>query len=272
MKTKNEGYGEATSVVIDIKDISWERGDESILQGLSWQVKRGEHWCLLGLNGSGKTTLLNMINGYIWPTSGRVSVLGHAFGEYDLRELRKRIGWVSTSLQQKLYGSDEALQIVLSGKHATIGVYDEVKNDDLDRAKTLMQTLGCEKLISRTYQTLSQGERQRVLIARALMNEPELLILDEPCTGLDIFAREQLLGMINSIAAQAEPPTLIYVTHHVEEILPCFQHSLLIKRGTVFAADRTEKLMTAEGMSQFFDVPIRIERTDGRYWLSVKST
>ncbi|MDQ6421095.1 ABC transporter ATP-binding protein [Paenibacillus sp. LHD-117] len=259
-------------MVIDIQNISWERGDETILSGMNWQVKRGEHWCLLGLNGSGKTTLLNMINGYIWPTTGKISVLGHAFGEYDLRELRKRIGWVSTSLQQKLYGSGEALQIVLSGKHSTIGVYDELQESDLDRARSLMQSLGCERLMNRAYQTLSQGERQRVLIARALMNNPELLILDEPCTGLDIFAREQLLSMIGTIAGEENPPTLIYVTHHVEEILPCFGHSLLIKQGKVFAADRTEELMSPERMSEFLDVPVHIERMNGRYWLSVKST
>lgn len=258
-------------MVIDIHNISWERGDETILRGLDWQVKRGEHWCLLGLNGSGKTTLLNMINGYIWPTAGHVSVLGHRFGEYDLRELRKRIGWVSTSLQQKLYGSDTAIKIVLSGVHSTIGVYDELQADELDRAKELMRSLGCERLADRTYQTLSQGERQRVLIARALMNKPELLILDEPCTGLDIFAREQLLAMIGTISREEAAPTLIYVTHHVEEILPCFEHSLLIKEGAAFAADRTEKLMTSEQMTKFLDVPVRIERSNDRYWLSVQS-
>jgi iron complex transport system ATP-binding protein len=258
-------------MVIDIHNISWERGDEKILRGLNWQVKRGEHWCLLGLNGSGKTTLLNMINGYIWPTTGRISVLGHRFGEYDLRELRKEIGWVSTSLQQKLYGSDTALTIVLSGVHSTIGVYDELKDGDLARAKELMRSLGCERLADRTYQTLSQGERQRVLIARALMNKPELLILDEPCTGLDVFAREQLLNMIGSITREEGAPTLIYVTHHVEEILPCFEHSLLIKDGEVFAADRTDMLMTSEQMSSFFNVPVQIERSNGRYWLSVQS-
>lgn len=257
--------------MIDIHNISWERGDNTILRGIDWQVKRGEHWCLLGLNGSGKTTLLNMINGYIWPTSGHISVLGHRFGEYDLRELRKQIGWVSTSLQQKLYGSDTALRIVLSGVHSTIGVYDEPRDQDLKRAEELMHSLGCERLMKRTYQTLSQGERQRVLIARALMNKPQLLILDEPCTGLDIFAREQLLNMIGNISREDDPPTLLYVTHHVEEILPCFEHSLLIKQGEVFAAERTDKLMTSERMTRFLDVPVQIERSNGRYWLSVQA-
>ncbi|MFD0586757.1 ABC transporter ATP-binding protein [Paenibacillus sp. GCM10027627] len=257
-------------MVINIDNVSWERGEETILRGVNWTVQQGEHWCLLGLNGSGKTTLLNMINGYIWPTSGSISVLGHKFGEYDLRELRKSIGWVSTSLQQKLYGSEKALQIVLSGKFSTIGVYDRIEEEDIGKAISLMTSLGCSSLQNRTYDTLSQGERQRVLIARALMNNPKLLILDEPCTGLDLFARESLLSMIDSVAASDSAPTLIYVTHHIEEILPCFKKTLLLKSGQVFAAGHTDEMMTVDGMSGFFDVPVHIERQNGRHWLSVR--
>ncbi|WP_168119283.1 ABC transporter ATP-binding protein [Paenibacillus sp. HB172176] len=257
-------------MVIQLEAVTWERADKTILKGIDWQVREKEHWCLLGLNGSGKTTLLNMINGYIWPTSGRVSVLGHRFGEYDLRELRKSIGWVSTSLQEKLYGSEAALQIVLSGKYATIGVYDQIDEEDIERAQRMMESLGCKALMDRTYNTLSQGERQRVLIARAMMNNPRLLILDEPCTGLDIFAREQLLGMIQSIALEEDQaPTMIYVTHHVEEVLPCFSRTLLIKEGSVFAAGLTEEILISDRMSRFFDVEVQIERRDGRSWLSV---
>lgn len=257
-------------MIIDISRVTWERGDETILEDVSWQVGENEHWCLLGLNGSGKTTLLNMINGYIWPTSGKINVLGHTFGEYDLRELRKSIGWVSTSLQQKLYGSEKAFQIVLSGKFSTIGVYDKLEEEDMERARLLMDSLGCSSFMDRTYDTLSQGERQRVLIARALMSSPKLLILDEPCTGLDIFARENLLSMIESIAKQDHAPTLIYVTHHVEEILPCFKKTLLLKNGQVYASEATEYLMTSDRMGTFFDVPVHIENRYGRYWLSVK--
>lgn len=257
-------------MIIDMKHVSWERGEQKILDDVSWSVRNDEHWCLLGLNGSGKTTLLNMINGYIWPTTGEISVLGHTFGEYDLRVLRKSIGWVSTSLQQRLYGNEEALQIVLSGKFATIGVYDQVEEQDIHKARALMETLGCALLMERTYATLSQGERQRVLIARALMSDPKLLILDEPCTGLDLFAREQLLAMISSIAAQENGPTLIYVTHHVDEILPCFTKTLLIKKGQVFAAKPTEEVMTSAMMSEFFDVSVQIDQRDDRNWLSVK--
>lgn len=257
-------------MIIDIHNVSWDRNHKLILQNINWTVKEGEHWCLLGLNGSGKTTLLNMINGYIWPTEGSMSVLGKTFGEYDLRELRKSIGWVSTSLQQKLYGSETALKIVLSGKFATIGLYDQTDSEDLGRADALMKSLGCTALMERTYDTLSQGERQRVLIARALMASPKLLILDEPCTGLDVFAREQLLQMIGKVAAEENAPTIIYVTHHVEEILPCFTKTLLIKEGQVFAANHTSDVLTSALMSDFFEVPVELLKRDGRNWLSVK--
>ncbi|WP_141506052.1 ABC transporter ATP-binding protein [Paenibacillus luteus] len=257
-------------MIIDIQNVSWDRNEQKILQNINWTVQNGEHWCLLGLNGSGKTTLLNMINGYIWPTEGSMSVLDKKFGEFDLRELRKSIGWVSTSLQQKLYGSETALRIVLSGKFATIGLYDETNVEDVSHAENLMESLGCTALINRTYDTLSQGERQRVLIARALMPSPKLLILDEPCTGLDVFAREQLLQMIAAVAAAKDAPTIIYVTHHVEEILPCFTKTLLIKEGKVFAARETSDVLTSATMSDFFAVPVHIQRRDGRNWLSVQ--
>jgi iron complex transport system ATP-binding protein len=257
-------------MIIDIQNVSWVRNQIQILQNMNWQVNEGEHWCLLGLNGSGKTTLLNMINGYIWPTEGSMSVLGKTFGEFDLRELRKSIGWVSTSLQQKLYGSETAIKIVLSGKFATIGLYDQTDSEDLERAETLMKELGCTALMERTYDTMSQGERQRVLIARALMASPKLLILDEPCTGLDVFAREQLLQMVAAVAAEKNAPTIIYVTHHVEEILPVFTKTLLIKEGQVFAANETTDVLTSALMSEFFEVPVHIQRRDGRNWLSVK--
>jgi iron complex transport system ATP-binding protein len=261
-----------SAMIIDISNVSWDREQKTVLRHMNWQVNDGEHWCLLGLNGSGKTTLLNMINGYIWPTEGRISVLGKTFGEFDLRELRKSIGWVSTSLQQKLYGSETAITIVLSGKFATIGLYDETNDEDLAKAEALMHSLGCTALINRTYDTLSQGERQRVLIARALMGSPRLLILDEPCTGLDVFAREQLLQMINQVVSQEGAPTIIYVTHHVEEILPCFTKSLLIKDGEVFTAGETDKILTSETMSRFLGVPVEIDKRGDRSWLSVKGS
>ncbi|MCM3633212.1 MULTISPECIES: ABC transporter ATP-binding protein [Paenibacillus] len=257
-------------MIIDLQHIHWEREERTILQQIHWQVKEGEHWCLLGLNGSGKTSLLNMVNGYQWPTSGKISVLGHEFGTYDLRELRKEIGWVSTSMQQRLYGSDMAVDIVLSGRDASIGIYDTPTADERDAALKWLSSMGCEHLAKSPYRTLSQGEKQRVLIARALMNKPKLLILDEPCTGLDLLAREQLLNMITELRGQEQCPTLIYVTHHVEEILPCFTHTLLLKDGKIFASGTTEEVLTQHTMSSFYEVPIHLEKENERYWLTIK--
>lgn len=260
-------------MVIDVREVTWKRDNKTILDRVSWEVKRGEHWCLLGLNGSGKTTLLNMINGYIWPTSGSVSVLDKRFGTFDLRELRKHIGWVSTSLQQKLYGHETVEKIVLSGKFATIGLYDDIEETDEEKALSLIRLLGCERLLNRTYDTLSQGERQRVLIGRALMASPKLLILDEPCTGLDIFARDQLLHMIQSIAREPDAPTLIYVTHHVEEIMPCFNKALLIKEGTVFSSGNTADQLISAHLSEFFHARIEVRQELGnRYSLQLLET
>ncbi|MBA4495673.1 ABC transporter ATP-binding protein [Paenactinomyces guangxiensis] len=256
-------------MIIDVKHVSWKREKKMILQNISWQVNPGEHWCLVGLNGSGKTTLLNLLNGYIWPTTGTVTVLGHQFGECDLRELRKKIGWVSSSLQQKLYGHETAGRIVLSGKFASIGLYEQPEKQDEEEAISLMAFLGLEELSERTYDTLSHGERQKVLIARALMASPRLLILDEPCTGLDILAREQLLKLIDKIARQPGCPTLIYVTHHVEEILPCLSHTLLLKRGKVYTTGLTSKIMTSQLLSDFFDTSMEVLHQNGRFWISL---
>lgn len=193
---------------IDVQGITYNRDQKTLLADVTWRVRKGEHWALLGLNGSGKTTLLNMITGYIWPTRGSVAVLGETYGTVDLRELRKSIGWVSSSLQEKLHASDRTQYVVLSGKFATIGLYDKPDDDDFEQAAELMRQLGCAHLWDRPYQTCSQGEKQKVLIARALMASPKLLILDEPCNGLDLFARETLLGGIEALGAQADAPTL----------------------------------------------------------------
>ncbi|MFC4777409.1 ABC transporter ATP-binding protein [Paenibacillus sp. GCM10023252] len=258
-------------MIIHAENISLRQEQHDILAHIDWTVKEGEHWCLLGLNGSGKTTLLNMVNGYIWPTEGQMTVLGKRFGEYDLRELRKRIGWVSTSMQEMLHGSETALRVVISGKFASIGIYESLSSQDEVQAISLMHRLGCEELMEREYGTLSQGEKQRILIARALMAQPRLLILDEPCTGLDLFAREQLLGMIAGVAAQPDAPTIIYVTHHIEEILPCFDHTLLLKQGSVFAAGGTEEVLTSSVLTAFFGVEVEVEQREARRWLYISS-
>jgi len=256
-------------MIIKIEDVSLWRGSKFLLKNIDWKVQEGEQWAILGLNGSGKTTLLNMINGYLFPSSGKVEVLGKAFGHYDLRELRKMIGWVSTAIQERFYLNESALEIVISGKDAAIGLFGESTREDVKRASDLLDQLGCSEFSNRPYQTLSQGEKQKVLIARALMAKPKLLILDEPCTGLDLFAREQLLRYIDKLSRQSDAPALIYVTHRTEEILPVFDNALLMKDGQIFAAGRRDELMTEEVMQEFLDVPIKLDYKDRRHWMNV---
>ncbi|PAD30471.1 ABC transporter ATP-binding protein [Paenibacillus sp. 7523-1] len=254
-------------MIIDVQHVTWKRGPITLLNDVSWQVNDGEHWALLGLNGSGKTTLLNMITGYLWPTEGTISVLGHPYGEVDLRELRKTIGWVSSSLQEKLHGTDRTQYVVISGKHATIGLYDKLSDEDLDQARELMTTLGCQHLWDREYRTCSQGEKQKLLIARALMANPRILILDEPCNGLDLFSRERLLESIGELSQRPDSPSLIYVTHHTEEILPIFSHSLLLRRGEVVSSGLTSEVMNTEVLSNFFEAPVDVDQHGDRVYV-----
>lgn len=257
-------------MMIELKAVTWLRAGQPILENVDWRIQPGAHWCLFGLNGSGKTTLLNILCGYIWPSKGDVTVLGKRFGEVDLRDLRKMIGLVSTSLQQKLYGVELVEEIVISGKHASIGLYDQVTEEDRERALQLLERLGASHLGGRAYHTLSQGEQQRVLIARALMPSPKLLILDEPCSGLDLLAREQLLQLIGQLTAAKDAPTLIYVTHHLEEVLPCFSQTLLLKNGTVFQAGSTSDLFSSSCLSDFLGIPIEVQQWNGRYLAAIR--
>ncbi|MCQ6557190.1 ABC transporter ATP-binding protein [Paenibacillus mendelii] len=254
--------------VIDIKDVSWRRDNQTIIDHVNWRVNPGEHWAVLGLNGSGKTTLLNMINGYIWPTEGQVSVLGHRFGEVDLRVLRKSIGWVSSSLQERIHANERTQHVVISGKHASIGLYDKPTEEDYEQAAMWMKQLGCAHLIDRVYQGCSQGEKQKILIARALMASPKLLVLDEACNGLDFISREALLKSIRELAAAPEAPHMLFVTHHIEEIVPNFTHTILIRRGTVFAQGRTNEVLSSAVLSDFFETPVEVNWNHNRAWLS----
>ncbi|MFZ5944679.1 MAG: ABC transporter ATP-binding protein [Bacillota bacterium] len=245
-------------MVISMKQVSWRRENKEILRNINWEVETGENWAILGLNGSGKTTLLNILNGYIYPSSGEVKVLGKKFGSYSLQELRKSIGWVSSSLQENLYVNETVLEITLSGKFATIGLVDTPEEDDINKARELLIKLGCSQLVERPYKTLSQGEKQKTVIARALMSSPKILILDEPCTGLDILAKEHLLSTIQKLSTEKDAPTLIYVTHRVEEILPVFNNVLMLRKGEVYQTGQTKKVLTSANLSDFFAAPVEI--------------
>ncbi|SET42474.1 iron complex transport system ATP-binding protein [Natronincola peptidivorans] len=256
-------------MIIDMKEVAFIREDEYILQGINWRVKPGEHWGILGLNGSGKTTLLNIINGYLLPSRGEVRILDKEFGKFDLRQLRKSIGWVSSSLQERLYVRETAKEIVLSGKFATIGLYDEVDEADIQKAVMLMEQLDCMEIMHKPYKILSQGEKQKVLIARALMASPKLLILDEPCTGLDMFARQQLLSVIEKIGLENSSTTLIYVTHRTEEISPVFSKTMLLKKGKIHSLGNTEEVLTSRNLSDFYKTPVTVSAKNQYRWVQI---
>ncbi|RFU67461.1 ABC transporter ATP-binding protein [Peribacillus saganii] len=259
-------------MVVTLEDVSLNRNGEWILKNINWNVSKGEHWVIYGLNGAGKTALLNMICAYYFPTSGSVEVLGSKFGKAELGgTLRKRIGLVSSALQQKFSPSDSAFEIVLSGAYASIGLYEKPTAEIRERAISLLEQLGSTEYADRNYQTLSQGEKQRVLIARALMAKPELLILDEPAAGLDFIAREDLLEFIQLIAQDEVAPTLLYVTHHVEEILPIFDHALLLKGGQVFASGKTKHILKDNTLSDFFGLEVEVNWHNERPALSKRA-
>lgn len=258
-------------MIIEAKQISVIRDTTYILKDINWSVKAGEHWAILGLNGSGKTTLLDLVNGYIFPSKGEIQVLGKLFGKYDWRELRKSIGWISTALQERLYGTEIVEDIVLSGKFASIRLYEQASQGDIAFARSILGRLDILELSGRTYETLSQGEKQLVLIARGLMPSPRLLILDEPCTGLDIFAKEKLLSIIEKLSYEKDAPTLIYVTHLTEEILPAFSHTLLLRRGQVYSSGETASVLTKENLCDFFETPVQFEKLGNRFFLRLDS-
>ncbi|MEP6662693.1 MAG: ATP-binding cassette domain-containing protein [Verrucomicrobiota bacterium] len=219
--------------VLRISHLRVERGNVVILDDLSLCIERGQHWAMLGANGSGKTSLLSALTGYLSFTSGEIVVLGQKFGETDWRELRKKIGLVSSSIRQLMADSEPALLTVISGKEAVIDYWGNASRADRARAKKILRQVECEHLENRPWQVLSQGERQRVLIGRALMAKPKLLILDEPCAGLDPVARENLLQFLQRLGSRKNSPTLFLVTHHIEEIMPVFSHALILKAGGV---------------------------------------
>lgn len=256
-------------MVVHLENVSLKREGSWILQDINWDIQKGENWVLFGLNGAGKTAILNMLNAYYFPTKGYVNVLGKEFGKTYLGEkLRKQIGFVSSSIQEKIYLSDTAYEIVLSGAFASIGLYETPTDDIRNKAILLLEEFGCINYASRTYNTLSQGEKQRILIARALMSDPSLLILDEPTNGLDFMAREQLLESIERISLHPNCPTIIYVTHHVEEIVPVFTKTILLKEGKVFATGHTVELITSERLTQFFEIPVEVIWANNRPLLS----
>lgn len=241
-----------------------------ILDGVNWRVQRGEHWVIPGANGSGKTSLLSALTGYLMPTTGEISLLGQTYGESDWRELRKKIGLVSSSVRQMMADEEPALETVASGKYAMIDFWGRMTRTEKNQALKLLRQVECAYLAERPWRVLSQGERQRVLIGRALMAKPRVLILDEPCAGLDPAAREHFLQFLQRLGAQKNSPTLVLVTHHVEEIMPVFSHLLVLKNGRELALGKMADVLNSKNLSDAFNSRMKLHTTGNRYELVVR--
>jgi len=255
--------------ILNVTGLRIERSGTVILRDVNWRVGRGQHWVILGANGSGKTSLLSALTGYLMPTAGEITLLGETYGRADWRELRKKIGLVSSSIRQMMADDETALETVASGKYAMIDFWGRVTRAEKAEALKLLRQVECEYLAGRPWQVLSQGERQRVLIGRALMARPRVLILDEPCAGLDPAAREHFLLFIQRLGQRRNSPTLIFVTHHVEEIMPVFTHVLLLKDGGVLAAGEKAKALNSKNLSKAFNSRMKLEKMGQRHTLKV---
>jgi iron complex transport system ATP-binding protein len=259
----------SASPVVEVTALRVER-EAVILESVDWRVERGQHWAILGANGSGKTSLLRALTGYLPPTAGEIRVLGETYGRFDWRALRTRIGLVSSSVHQLMEDGETALKAIVSGRYAQIGYWGDLRRDDLRAADAILRRIEARPLRDRPWRFLSQGERQRILIGRALMASPSLMILDEPCAGLDPVAREHFLQFLARLAHTRGAPTMVFVTHHVEEIVAIFSHVLILKAGRVLAAGPRGRVLTSAILSDAFDAPVHLTRERGRFALSVR--
>jgi iron complex transport system ATP-binding protein len=247
-------------------------GERRVLADVDWTVRSGERWVVLGRNGCGKTTLLRIASLYLHPSSGTVTVLGETLGRSDVRSLRERIGFSSASFADMLRPALEVTDVVVTAKHAALEpwwhTYDA---DDRARAVRLLARVGSEHLAGRQFGTLSSGERQRVLLARTLMNDPGIVLLDEPTAALDLAGREELVSALDALATDPATPPVVMVTHHVEEIPGSFTHALLLRDGTVLAQGTIDGVLTATNLSACFGLPLELERRGPR-WLAWAET
>jgi len=256
------------SPVVRLEGVTVIRNEVALLDDITWAVVPGERWALLGPNGSGKTTLLRVVGAGLWPTRGTVEILGERLGRVDMRELRRRITVVSASVARTLRPAQPALDVVLTGRYAALETWwHQYTDDDRDRAARLLADAGFGggRFAGRAFGLLSEGERQQVLLARALMGDPELILMDEPAAGLDLGARERLLGRLAALAADPHVPPLVLVTHHLEEIPPGVTHAALLRRGALMAAGPIAEVLSDDAVSDTFGVAVAVERRGDRW-------
>ena len=255
--------------ILSYKNVSFRRDGREILKNINWEIKKDENWALLGLNGSGKSTLLSMIPAYTFATSGEVSVFEKKFGTCVWAEVKEKVGFVSSSLNtfSDSLNNQTLNNIVLSGKYNSIGIYQEITQKDREKANNIIKDFKLSHLKLNKYITLSQGEQRKTLLARAFMNEPSLLILDEPCSGLDIRAREMFLKTLEE--SKSKIP-FIYVTHQIEEIIPSITHVAILDNGEIVSQGNKFEVLTEENLSKLYGIDLKIEWSNDRPWLIVK--
>jgi iron complex transport system ATP-binding protein len=252
--------------VIEFAEVTVRRGSATLLDKISWRVAESERWVVLGPNGAGKTTLLQVASAQIHPTDGVAGILDEVLGTVDVFELRPRIGLTSAALAERIPRDELVRDVVVSASYAVVGRWREAYDDlDHDRATELLTSVGAAHLRDRTFGTLSEGERKRVQIARALMADPELLLLDEPAAGLDLGGREDLVSTLSSLALDPTAPATVLVSHHVEEIPPGFTHALLLRSGTVVAEGPLAEVVTEEHLTETFGMPLVLSHEAGRW-------
>lgn len=252
--------------VLDLQDVSVRRGTTTILDAVTWGVAEGERWVVLGPNGAGKTTMLQIASGRMHPTSGTARVLGERLGAVDVFELRPRIGVASAALADRISPSETVVDVVLTAAYGMTGRWRErYEALDHERARTLLDVFGVGRFADRRFGTLSEGERKRVQIARALMTDPELLLLDEPAAGLDLGGREELVAALRELALDRRSPVIVLVTHHVEEVPAGFTHGLLLRDGRVEAAGPVDEVLSAEPLGRTFGLDLEVERRGDRW-------
>ncbi|MGU3650421.1 ABC transporter ATP-binding protein [Mycolicibacterium sp. A43C] len=254
-------------LLIEFAKVTLRRGGKTLVGPIDWAVELDERWVVIGPNGAGKTSLLRIAAAIDHPSSGAAFVLGERLGRTDMAELRSRVGLSSSALSQRIPDDETVRDLVVSAGYAVLGRWREKYDDvDYEQAIDMLESLGAEHLADRTYGTLSEGERKRVLIARSLMTDPELLLLDEPAAGLDLGGREELVARLADLAADPDAPAIVLVTHHVEEIPPGFSHCLLLSEGSVVGSGLLSDVLTSENLSAAFGQSITLDYIDGRYF------